>query len=334
MGREVLINESQLFYIINNGIIENLKKRLDEQEICLREERGVGAAPYINDIKDICSYAAVYVNEHKIRGQDLYFEVPLYYTKPLQMFSELHIKCHITDNISKGLGGISHASAFPTISKKYGKFTLPQTIEITAFANGNVLDRQTFIGTLYHELNHKIDELKHLPKKETHKSDVYLQGEVLQAIKNASFPEEEAKILLYKIVYRLFSTTEMNALVASVFGDLSAMGSIRQNYKNDIQKTEAYQEYSFMKKYFNLLNDIPIENYAVLHKLMDNTILYPKGKIKFSQDESFKKKFISVAGQRMVKLLHMISKTASYYYDVQEYEYEANNRVNETVDLE
>lgn len=333
MARNFILSESQVHYIINNEKIAKAKEYLEKEEH-IQEERGVGVAPYIESIKSICNYASSYVKENKKYGQDLNFEIPLSYTKSLQMFSELHIKCIISDDANKKFGGNASISSFPNISKKYGKFLTPQEICISAFANGNILDRRSFIGTLYHELNHKIDELKHLSNDKERKSDVYLQGEVLQSLRKTDFPDEICKTLMVEIVYRLFSSTEFNALVSSVFGDLSAIKSERKSYRDDIKTTDAYKVYSFIKKHLDLLNDIPIENYKRLQKLLKNTILYPKGRGSFSETELFKKKFISITLQRLEKLLHMIGKTASYYYDVSEYDNEANNRKIETINIE
>ena len=91
MEKQCLITENQFFYLLDNKAIEEIKSRLSDDEICLKEERGVGAAPYRKQINNICNYAAVYVYENKKPSIDLKFEVPLSLTKPISMFSELHL---------------------------------------------------------------------------------------------------------------------------------------------------------------------------------------------------------------------------------------------------
>lgn len=227
MGKQFLITENQFFYILNNKAIEDIKKHLSEDEICLKEERGVGAAPYRKQISNICNYVAAYVYENKKPNVDLEFEVPLSLTKSISMFSELHIECTVTDDINAKFGGSAPVSAFPFITKKYGAYDTPQTIRITSYANNNVLDKRTFIGTLYHELNHKIDALYHKfnSNKETNPN---------------GFTDVVCDMFFKKIVYRLFSNSEINALAASVYGDLLAIDSCPENYQNDIKQTEAY----------------------------------------------------------------------------------------------
>ena len=84
MEKQCLITENQFFYLLGNKAIEEIKSRLSDDEICLKEERGVGAAPYRKQINNICNYAAVYVYENKKPNIDLKFEVPLSLTKNKQ----------------------------------------------------------------------------------------------------------------------------------------------------------------------------------------------------------------------------------------------------------
>lgn len=318
MGKQFLITENQFFYILNNKAIEDIKKHLSEDEICLKEERGVGAAPYRKQISNICNYVAAYVYENKKPNVDLEFEVPLSLTKSISMFSELHIECTVTDDINAKLGGSAPVSAFPFITKKYGAYDTPQTIRITSYANNNVLDKRTFIGTLYHELNHKIDALYHKfnSNKETNPN---------------GFTDVVCDMFFKKIVYRLFSNSEINALAASVYGDLLAIDSCPENYQNDIKQTEAYKEYFYIKNNFEVLNVLPLEDYKIIQKTLASTILYPSGLTDKDGVNIFKRRFITIVGQRLNKLLHMIGKVASFYYDLKRQDDEWKTIINEEI---
>lgn len=336
MGKQFLITENQFFYILNNKAIEDIKKHLSEDEICLKEERGVGAAPYRKQISNICNYVAAYVYENKKPNVDLKFEVPLSLTKSISMFSELHIECTVTDDINAKLGGSAPVSAFPFITKKYGAYDTPQTIRITSYANNNVLDKRTFIGTLYHELNHKIDALYHKfnSNKETNPNgftDVSRQGFALKNLNKIKFPDVVCDMFFKKIVYRLFSNSEINALAASVYGDLLAIDSCPENYQNDIKQTEAYKEYFYIKNNFEVLNVLPLEDYKILQKTLASTILYPSGLTDKDGVNIFKRRFITIVGQRLNKLLHMIGKVASFYYDSKRQDDEWKTIINEEI---
>lgn len=336
MAREILITENQFFYLLNDKTIANIKKHLTENEICLQEERGVGAAPYRKQINNICNYVAIYVYENKKPSIDLKFEIPLSLTKSISMFSELHIECTITDNINAKFGGSAPVSALPFITKKYGVYDTPQTIRITSYANNNVLDKRTFIGTLYHELNHKIDALYHKfnSNKEINPNgvtDVFRQGLALKNLNKIKFPDEACDMFFKKIAYRLFSNSEMNALAASVYGDLLAMDSCPENYQNDIKQTEAYKEYFYIKDNFEILNVLPLEDYKILQKALYPTILYPSGLSEKDNVNIFKRRFITITGQRLNKLLHMIGKVASLYYDSKRQDEEWATIINEEI---
>lgn len=315
MSSTIKITEGQLGHIIGNGLIEEIQKSFRENEVIILETCGVAAAPYIEQIDAISEYAASYVRKNKRNGIDLKFEIPLQYTKPIDIFSELHIVCTVTNDKSVQLGGSAALSKHPTISNTKKIFTYPQYINITAYANGNILEQRTFISTVFHELNHKIDELHH-PEGE---GTAYKQGDMLQRIRAIAFHDETMEFLLKKIIYRLFSNTEMNALISSVYGDLSAMGSKRQNYKEDIKKTEAYREYYTISRFMDLLNVLPNEAYEILYKNLYGTALFPTRKEKPIGWQKFKQKFIMTVGYRLSGLLKRIGKTAAYYYSMQEH---------------
>lgn len=252
------------------------------------------------------------------------------------MFSELHIECTVTDDINAKLGGSAPVSAFPFITKKYGAYDTPQTIRITSYANNNILDKRTFIGTLYHELNHKIDALYHKfnSNKEVNPNgftDVSRQGFALKNLNKIKFPDEVCDMFFKKIVYRLFSNSEMNALAASVYGDLLAIDSRPENYQTDIKQTEAYKEYFYIKNNFEVLNVLPLEDYKILQKTLASTILYPSGLTDKDGVNIFKRRFITIVGQRLNKLLHMIGKVASFYYDSKRQDDEWKTIINEEI---
>ena len=252
------------------------------------------------------------------------------------MFSELHIECTVTDDINARLGGSAPVSVFPFITKKYGMYDTPQTIRIISYANNNILDKRTFIGTLYHELNHKIDALYHKfnSNKETNPNgftDVSRQGFALKNLNKIKFPDEVCDMFFKKIVYRLFSNSEMNALAASVYGDLLAIDSHPENYQNDIKQTEAYKEYFYIKDNFEVLNVLPLEDYKILQKTLVSTILYPSGLTDKDNVNVFKRRFITIVGQRLNKLLHMIGKVASFYYDSKRQNDEWKTIINEEI---
>ena len=121
------------------------------------------------------------------------------------------------------------------------------------------------------------------------------------------------------ILYRLFCETEFNALVSSVFGDLEGLHSKRENFKQDINNTQAYYYYHLISKnYKSLYKNINDENVKKIKQLfMEYGIhLNPYN----NSTESFIKELSRKTNFLLKQLIKNIGRVASVYYDTKEVE--------------
>lgn len=130
------------------------------------------------------------------------------------------------------------------------------------------------------------------------------------------FKDEELTKLYRTIIYRLFSTTELNALAAGVYGDLSGIQSNRDNFSNDIKTTQAWYVYQYIRDRLPAIEYMKPKAYGEIRKRLMNTAMSFGGKN--ISDEDYKRRFITVTKERLKDLYKRIGRVASYYYDVTE----------------
>lgn len=304
-----------------------------EQEIILNEEkinrlvetRGIGATNYTSAIDDIADYVENYIMANPKNTEDKNgwsFDVSLTKTKNIQIFKELHIHVNVTDigdeklTIGKGSGD---SSVYPKIYGDVvdGKYVYPLYITINCYSNGAYLYRQTFLGILYHELNHLIEQLKRA-KANNQSTSVYNQTLAYNDAKtNFVFSNNQSVDKLIKsVIYRLFSSSELNALTSEVFGELKALNSVRKNWSTDIQQTKAYGLYKHYKENYSVLENLSDEIYYKIKQVFDNSPF--QGYHKSVSLQGFKKWFLLMLKKRINELYKNIGLAASYWYDAQE----------------
>lgn len=115
----------------------------------------------------------------------------------------------------------------------------------------------------------------------------------------------------------MFSETEFNALIASVYGDLEGINSKRENFANDIKNTQAYDIYLTISKNYKLLyKKINEENITKIKELFNEYEFHlnPYN----NSTESFVKELSRKTNFLLKQLIKGIGRTASLYYDNQE----------------
>lgn len=305
-----------------------------EQEIILNEEkinrlvetRGIGATNYTSAIDDIAGYVENYITANPKNTEDKNgwsFDVPLTKTKNIQIFKELHIHVNVTDigdkelTIGKGSG---NSSVYPKIYGDVvdGKYAYPLDIAINSYSNGVYLYRQTFLGILYHELNHLIEQLKRARSSNNISKSVYNQTVTYKDAKtNIVFSNNQSVDKLIKsVIYRLFSTSELNALTSEVFGELKALNSVRKNWSTDIQQTKAYGLYKHYKENYYVFENLSDEIYYKIKQVFDDSPF--QSYHKSASLQGFKKWFLLMLKKRINELYKNIGLAASYWYDAQE----------------
>lgn len=288
----------------------------------LIEMRSVGGFKYSKLIDRIVDYCSRYIISNKPQDGEWKISIPEQLTQKIDIFSSLSLNITIIDITGKDLppeyksSGSLSLNEFSFIDSEKQCFILPHTIDITAYANHNRLIERGLYGALYHEINHAVDELNRWLKS-NRKNNVYIQSQSIlpQGSTDLSvLPDLNG--LFQTIIYHLFSNSELNALISSVYGELCAMHSIRQNYRQDIVKTEAYQFYAYIR---DLLPD--------LRKLPDKYLFQVYSKLKGSPlDISYKrstsirytKLFCDKVERSLRRLINRIGSVASLYYDTAE----------------
>lgn len=181
-------------------------------------------------------------------------------------------------------------------------------IKIHTYSSLNKLNDTTLLNNIYHELNHAYDAFK-AKIKDSGLNRYIVDSNRINYPSNVNFHEYWKEIF-----YHLFSKTEFNALVASVYGDLKAMSSKRENFHNDYKKTLAYKAYNFfIKNLTPIIDNMPSNDISLI------MIQMKKNKIPFKADtnncENTKKQLKNYIKNILARLLQGIGKVASLYYD-------------------
>lgn len=296
-----------------------MSKYLIEQEnktIRLVEERGVAAFPYrtaINEILNYCKKQCVGMKP----GDTRKFSIPTFLTSKIDFVKYLDIDVTIEDGENKAYehgGGVLHLRIDDKISD--GKYESGR-ITIEGYSFYGILYERTILNSLYHELNHYYEAWKEL--NSTGSMSLYAKYSKKANVNTDWFQEQEINDVFRLILYRLYSETEMNALIASVYGDLEGMKSRRENFSEDIKNTQAYKVYKKIENVLPQIVEILKNNSHLVKPLMlqfknNNFELNPY----YKNENSYIKEFNRKTQYLLKCLIRGIGRTASLYYDSQE----------------
>lgn len=176
---------------------------------------------------------------------------------------------------------------------------------------------------IHHELNHCYEQwqrLKDLKNKGYMLKDddvvnitpsQYNQFAILERSSN---PFEKA---FGYIMYWLYTKTEMNSNVNSVYGELAALKSKRQFFAFDLKKLTAYKRYEEIMGVYNKDNGKMMGGFLNVLKNCDNPEQWAKfANIMGKSDwKTFKIWFINMVNRKAIDFFHKITKAASKYYD-------------------
>ena len=280
----------------------------------LVEERGVAAFPYRKAIDNILQWVRDLAKGMK-PGDSRGRMVPNKLTSKIDFINELKMRVFIVDgeNYAKEHGGGEINLRVDDELDEDGKYKYGEII-IYAFSYYGVLYDRTILNSLYHELNHFYEAWKELTK--TNSMSLFAKGVEKANAKTYAFKSDIINQCINEIIYRLFSESEFNALVSGVYGDLQGLKSTRENFSEDILKTQAYGVYNTIKKnlpylitYFkNNLDDVPhLFSALKYHGIEFNP--YTKGPMGYIKEFNRRTKYL------LKCLIRGIGRTASLYYD-------------------
>lgn len=307
---------------------------IEQRMVRLMEVRGVAAFPWKDTLRKIERWVEnEFVKPFFINKDKYVFNVPENLTKEIDFIEDLEIIIELMKD-KNGMhksGGGTNTTFFSNRLSREGKMSRGK-IKITGFFYKRNLFPHTVYISLYHELNHAyesyIDLRKHakdldfetyngLPNRMPRFVKTSVKGLVDVNIDGLS-PEDNAS--LNEIAYRLFSETELNALIASVYGDFEARKSARKNFSEDYKRTQAYTVYQHIapvyKTLFNKLDDRQILDYIAALRTFGITF-NPYGE---NSADSLRKELIRKVIYLLKKLIRGIGRVASLYYDETERE--------------
>lgn len=299
--------------IVPKDIVEN-----ENKVIRLVEERGVAASPYTHAIKTICDFVENYCHTMETDEKKT-IKIPNELTEKIDFIKDLTLEVTITNSSSFNVlgnsgGGISNFEPYEDkiIDNKLSK-TL---IEINCYAYRGYFLKNTFYNSLYHEINHCYEAYQDLKKNGYYKR---FTGQVKKSNVKVDdiFDDYTDNELFRQILYRLFSETEFNAIVSSVYGNLKGLDSKRENFKRDIVSTQAYYTYNLISKnYKSLYKKINDNNVSKIKQLLENVGIHlnPYG----NSTESYVKELSRKTNFLLKQLFKQIGKVASLYYDNKE----------------
>lgn len=325
--------------------MEKLLDDIERKVIRLVEERGVAASKYNVAIDKIVQYISDKVKTYEKfdEGDTVTFTIPKDLSGKIDFVENLVIVVRVTEcksqkMINKGTGGCEIWYRSGIVNGKLASMK----IEINAYSFYRSLVEETFLTSFYHEVNHTYEYYKEVvkqheknPNQESYPTDRFhkTMKKAVQANKGTAFfyDNKEDNDLFDEIVYRLFSETELNALVASVYGSLKGLKSKRENFNKDIKITKAYKIYRYIKNgYKGLFNKIDEVNYYSIKNYFKGigVNINPYG----NSMESYKKELIRKTTHLLQRLFKGIGSAASVYYDKAEFKFDKDEVIYE-VDL-
>lgn len=335
MAKKLIINKKQIQQLfekelfeqsgvkIPNKLIKQILKELKDFEWSrnyLIERRGVVAYPYLASIRNICDYVNDYIRNYKSDNENKWtIEIPLNLTAPIKLFKELHIIVTVRHDDGEHNFGNGESIVYGDDIKKriQDNQWINETIKIDAFCDeDNILYRKTLYNNLIHEINHKAEELNAYLNGQVFNYVAYDAQELCAKPSTIIFSmNEERDKLIKNILYRLLSSSELNALIASVYGDLMGIDSKRENFARDIQEVQACHVYNEIFDNLDLLDTMPKSEWSILERYLN-----PRKKIGGNEFQLnvFKNIFIHRVDKALLRLYNGIYKAAESYYTFNE----------------
>lgn len=175
-------------------------------------------------------------------------------------------------------------------------------IYLTTFSVDRQIYKQNIQSSLYHEITHAFENYNRLKKYGSNSFDYISKTKYVKVANNVDDP--------FSYLNYMLTQTEINADIASVYGDLERMNSVRGNFAKNIKKTDAYRNY-IKAKTITLPN--LIKQGEVSWAQYQKETYFVKSK-QMSPNE-FKKSFVKYADMKLNDLFTGIGKVASQYYD-------------------
>jgi hypothetical protein len=328
MNKKIIINENQL-----NNIITPLYKKyaIIEKVISLVESRGM-FKDYDSVINLIITYCDTYIKQNnpdkKIKvskGNNIAVNLNLYKINiPIDILNKIswannkEIIINVSDMNEEDLNKLGEKDIIDNRNAGYSNLSFDKidangklsklSIFLYVFSLNKKIYYQNLHSSLYHELTHAFENYSRLKKNNNGLFTILNNTNYFDIINSDS--NDPNLMSFNEINYRLLINTELNALIASTYGDLQRINSVRNNFSRDIKQTDAYKIYDSIKNHI-LPSIIKLDaNYWKIFK--SKTYLQKNKTISIN---NFKKEFIKSVDFKLNELIKGIGKVASQYYD-------------------
>lgn len=310
----------------NYLIYENFTK--SELNSCLLVERqGISAFKYNNVINEILKFCNHYIKNNKpnnffINYEDIPCEeykiiIPYEITNKIDFIKELNLEIKVINYLTNN--SFKDNSNGKTISNKYdsiidvnGNYKLNDTkIYITCQSINNEIINNTFLVTIYHELNHAYENYNRLInyfKGKTNELGLYDNLKKINYQKRISLLFNKEYYDFGVILYYLWTKSEFNSFSTALYAELKSINSKRENFTKDLNNLKAFKNYNIIKQYVLKLHNINDEH-KWKHVI---NIIYPNYKGNY---QTFKNSFIKRTNILLNSLFKKMIKSAILYYD-------------------
>lgn len=298
---------------------------MENKIIRIIETRGVAAIPWIDVINKIIGWTRQTVKVNFQQTHKAYYEliVPDKLSSQFKFLRHPIIKIKAIYNLFANFGpiGITQNQENKDVEivnitsniddNIYMLSNIELIITVKFDINGNVISKN-FESTLIHEINHAFEIFCRLKKYDNIDNMITSNERYLNNPLNNSH--------IYNILYYLLCETEFNALVAQFYGELSELNSKRENFHDDMLKTEVYSVYkNILDNYETVIDNLSIDDVNILQKhFMEYKI--PKYKT-IKNITSFKNYVKRKIKYLLNDLIKNCGRAAGLYY----YEKEKNN---------
>lgn len=183
------------------------------------------------------------------------------------------------------------------------EITIQFVVDILKWQNQKAL----ISSLLYHELNHAIDDINRIKKKLPSLMSILTDPTAtVDYIKVTKHITNDNMSLPY-VIYRLFVDTELNALIAQLYGELQVLQPSQHNYSIVIKQCETYDIYNVCKQFYDNII-CKTDNW-----ISEAKMYFPKKQN--ITNNKFKKWFIQQYEERLKTLWYKLWKAGYYYFN-------------------
>lgn len=190
-------------------------------------------------------------------------------------------------------------------------------LNISVYAINDIVDFKYFISRFIHEFNHLFQDYNLLLKHNFRESDILNKQNKLLNDPEAEKLSDKTYENIKDLMYHLYSDTEINAYASGIFGELIAEHPDKNSYRSFLKRSETWEHVYSANCAIHELSQIDDNEMSIFKKLIDKYTIH-KPLLNIKNLDTFRRKFIKDATERLHKFIKAIHNVAGYYFSVQE----------------